>query len=89
MEGNLVLGGQTRQGGDVINNTVREIRCRPNKENSVRIDQTTQGMDVNLELRRWAGNSVQLDLEVVASLDERSVGGIGDDPEIISIWSSA
>ena len=42
-------------------------------------------MDVNLELRRWAGNSVQLDLEVVASLDESSVGGVGDDPEIISI----
>jgi hypothetical protein len=40
-------------------------------------------MNVNLELGLWAGDTVQLDLEVVASLDKCRVGGIGDNPAIV------
>jgi hypothetical protein len=83
VKGNLVLGGQLRKSRDIINDTMGEVGCRSNKKDSVGINQTANGIDVNLELGLRAGDTVQLDLEVVASLDECRVGGIGDNPASI------
>jgi hypothetical protein len=80
VERNLILGRQTGQSGNVINHSVREVRCRSNKKNSVGVNQTAHGMNVNLELRLRTRNTVQLDLEVVAGLNESSVGCVGNDP---------
>jgi hypothetical protein len=85
VKGNLVFGGQLRKSGDIIDNTMGEVGCGTNKKDSVRVNQTANGMDVNLELGLRAGDTVQLDLEVVASLDECRVGGIGNNPASISL----
>jgi hypothetical protein len=83
VKGNLVFGGQLRKSRDVINDAMREVRCGANKKDGVGVNQTADGMNVNLELGLWAGDTVQLDLEVVASLDKCRVGGIGDNPAIV------
>jgi len=64
---------------------VREVWRRPNKENSVGVNQTAHGIDINFELGLRARNTVQLNLEVVAGLDESSVSCVGNDPIRLSV----
>jgi hypothetical protein len=80
VKGNLILCSKTRQGGDVIDNTVGEVGCRTHEQDSVGVDQTTNSIDINLEFGLGARDPVQLDLEVVASLDEGRVSCVRNDP---------
>jgi hypothetical protein len=61
---------------------VGKVRSRANEENRVGVDQTSDSVDVNLVLRSWAGNEVDLDLEVLGSLAESSVACLRKNPII-------
>jgi hypothetical protein len=63
---------------------VGEVRCRAYEQDSVGVDQTTDGIDIDLELGLGARYPVQLDLEVVASFDKGRVGSVGNDPVTVS-----
>lgn len=79
----LVRSSKTRQSRDFVDNAVRKVRGRTNKQDSVGVDQPTHGGDIDLVLRRGAGNTVQLDPKVEASFDECGMSSIGNDPDFI------
>ena len=80
VKGNLVFRSKARQSGDIIDNPVREVGRRSDEKNGVRVDQTTDCIDINLEVGFRARDTVQFDLEVLASLDKGCVCCIWNNP---------
>lgn len=88
MQRNLLALSNARKPADVINDTVREVGRRTDKEDGVGVDKTRDGTEVDLVSGCLASNKVDLDLEVFASLAESSVGSFGEDPLNLSVSSS-
>lgn len=80
MEWDLVFRSKTRQSGNIIDNAVREVGRRSDEKNGVGVDQTTDRIDIDLEVGFRARHAVQFDLEVLASLDKGCVCCIRNDP---------
>lgn len=80
MEADFVARGEFGHRGDVVNNPVREIRRGPDEEDGIAVDQVGHGAHVCLVGRCWAGDGVNLDLEVFAGFAESDMCGAGDDP---------
>lgn len=57
-----------------------EVGRRTNNQNCVRVDQTRNGTDVDLVLRRRAGDKVDFDFEVLGCLVECGMGGLRENP---------
>lgn len=80
MEREFVRGSEARQCRNIIDNTMRKVRSRTNKQDGVRVDQPANSSNINLVVGSRAGNTVELDSKVMRGLDKRSVSGIGDNP---------
>lgn len=85
VKGNLVRDCQPGQSRDIINDTMREVGCRTDQQDSVAINQTTNGgnMDFVFWCRAW--HTMKLDPKILGSFVESSMRGIRNDPAGISI----
>lgn len=85
MQGDAAADGQLGQGGNVVNDAVREVGRRAHEQDRVAVDQAGHAVHVDLVQRRGTGHQVHLDLEVLAGLAESSVCGFGEDPVFLDI----
>lgn len=80
VEPDVLAKGELGQSRDVVDDTVGEVGSRADQYDRVGVDQTSNSVDVNLVLGSWACDEVKLDLEVLSSLTESSVAGLGENP---------
>jgi hypothetical protein len=91
VEPELLSLSKLGQSNNVVHNTVRKVGRRADKHNSVGVDQTRNSLNVDLVVRGRARDEVNLELEVLSSLVEGSVGSLGKNPIVDgqSHWSMA
>jgi len=77
--------GERGQGGDVIDDAVREVGRTADQENCVGVDQTADGGDVDFVRGCWTCDQVDADFEVFAGFQEGCMCCVGDNPFAKSI----
>jgi hypothetical protein len=53
---------------------------RADKQNGVGVDKAANSRNIDLVVGKWALDEVNLDVEVLASLEKRRVSSVGNDP---------
>lgn len=80
VEGNLVSHGKAGERRDIVNQPVRVVWRRADEEDSIRVDETTDGWDMDFVMRCWTWHNVKLYAEILRGLHKGSVRGNWDDP---------